>query len=166
MRPGWLPSELQLNGMSLESDLEKLFSVYSRDFIYGQPLSVGGLEVYTNTSRDRSWNDQRFTYGFTHMITRGKGERLIDYARAKKLPWVRAVLENYQEPEVSVFWIPHPVDGKRLILWLEDYDFVVILSQKKRPDTDSEDGAVIITAYKVDSQYRRRFAKLREKRLP
>ena len=165
MRPDWLPPELQLNGMSLQDDLEELFSVYKRDFIDTSPPIVEGMKVYSNDYIDRGWNDPRFTHGFTHIITRGEGYRLIDYARARKLPWIRAVIDNHKMPEVSVFWVAHHVDGMRLILWLEDFDFVVILSRKRRPNKAEDRGAIIITAYDVDPRHRRRFSKLRENKL-
>lgn len=102
MYPDWLPSPLNLRG-SYDEDIRKLLEVFNRDFINSDNPVVDGRRVIVNNKPDPSWQDLQLTYGLTHMITRGNGLRTMDYDRASKLPWVRAILDNYKQPEVIAF---------------------------------------------------------------
>ncbi len=149
MNPEWLPPPLSLSGSSLEADYESLFSVYERDFVDGSLPTVDGSQVVTNPYID-PFMGGIYPYGFTHLVTKGKDDRTIDYNRAKKLPWVRAVIENYQEPEVTAFYVDKTPDIT-LYLWLVDHDFVVILRRPKSRRERELNNKIIITAYHVDS---------------
>lgn len=94
------------------------------------------------------------------MITRGNGLRVMDYDRANKLPWVRAILDNYKQPEVIAFWAEN-IKGDRLYLWLEEHDFVVILSPLVGKSASLSSESIIVTAYSIDSY--RNFSKIRDK---
>jgi hypothetical protein len=159
MYPDWLPLPLNLRG-SYDENIKELLEVFNRDFISSNNPVVDGYRVIVNNNLDPSWQNLQLTYGFTHMITRGNGLRVIDYDRANKLPWVRAILDNYKQPEVTAFWAEH-IKGDRLYLWLEEHDFVVILSPlvSKRASLNSE--SIIVTAYSVDSY--RNFSKIRDR---
>lgn len=152
MLPDWLPPQLRLTGMSYQNNLDALYQVYERDFITSSPVLVDGCRVIVDNRPDSTWNDI-YTYGFTHIITRGDEHRGLDFDRAKKLPWVRAVLENYTEPEVTAFWYSKP-KGDRLYLWLQDHDFVVILTPLVGKRAASKGDRIIVTAYSVDSHRR------------
>ena len=154
MFPDWLPPELPLNGNSLQADLDALYAVFEQDFIQAVPSIVDGSPVYVNPHPDPSWNRQ-YTHGFTHMITRGEGMRGIDYGRARKLPWVKAILENYTQPEVTAFWTHNP-KGDTLHLWLADLDFVVLLRPKDDAQVAPGRKRIIITAFHVDQAWLRR----------
>lgn len=154
MTPDWLPPCLKLNGNSFQKDLDELHAVYERDFIIAPASIVDGSPVYVNTHPDLRWQIQ-YTHGFTHMITRGKNDRAIDYARARKLPWVKAILENYNQPEVTAFWATVP-EGDTLYLWLEELDFVVMLRPKDGGRMIQGQRRVIVTAFHVDEHWLRR----------
>lgn len=149
MQPEWLPPLLTFPGNNVSKDYEILYDVYRRDFIESAPALIEGSVILVDTSPDPY--SANYTRGFTHMITRGDSARGIDYARAEKLPWVRAVLENYRQPEVHAFWHTS-AEGDNLYLWLPDYDFVIIL----RPFKSRRERAkkIIVTAHSVDPNAR------------
>lgn len=159
MYPDWLPSPLNLRG-SYDEDIRELLQVFNRDFINSDNPVVDGCRVIVNNKLDTSWQNLQLTYGFTHMITRGNDLRIIDYDRANKLPWVRAILDNYKQPEVIAFWAEH-IKGDRLYLWLEEHDFVVILSPLVSKSTSLNSKSIIVTAYSIDSY--RNFNKIRDR---
>jgi len=81
---------------------------------------------------------------FWHLITRThqytikngkkfetKKERLLDYDRAKRLHWVKKIIENHLINEIKLFYKRESKGKKpiRLYLWLYDKDFVVILQK-------------------------------------
>ncbi len=156
MLPDWLPPQLVFSGNSLQNDYDVLHATFQNDFLSGDVLEVDNLTIFTDTSIDPN-STQGYTRGFTHLVTIGSQGRAIDYDRAKKLPWVRAVIENHFEAEVNTFWTNSP-KGPTLYLWLADYDFVVILRRMKG-STHSSSG-IIITAYHVQSYGRRDLQKL------
>ena len=155
MTPEWLPSLLRLNGPSLQSNIDELYKLYQRDFIVAAASIVDGSLVYVNTHLDKSRWGGVYPHGFTHMVTRGKRDRTIDYGRARKLPWVKAVLDNYTEPEVTAFWVSTP-EGDKLFLWLQDLDFVVIVCPKDGKQAAAGQKRVIVTAYNIDQHWMRR----------
>lgn len=155
MTPEWIPSLLKLSGNSLQSNIDELYEVYQKDFIVAVASIVDGSPVYLNTHPDKSRWGGKYPHGFTHMVTRGKFDRTIDYDRARKLPWVKAILDNYTEPEVTAFWVSTP-EGDRLFLWLQDLDFVVIICPKYSKKIGVGQKRVIITAYHVDQHWMRR----------
>ena len=158
MRPEWLPPLLPLAGSSLQDNLEQLHAIYTRDFIDSALPIVDRRMVLVNNRPDPTWNSI-YTYGFTHIITRGEGHRAIDFDRAQRLPWVRAILDNYMEPEVTAFWVQRR-KGERLYLWLRDQDFIVILTPLLGKNTSSSSDAIIVTAFCIDPYRRREFERL------
>ncbi len=154
MEPEWLPPQLRLAGNSLQRNLDELHEVYRRDFMDAAASIVDGSAVYVNTHADKSRWGGKYTHGFTHMITRGKKDRAIDYDRARKLPWVKAILDNYTEPEVTGFWSSTP-EGDKLFLWLQGLDFVVIICPKDSKTIAMGQKRVIITAYHIDKRWMR-----------
>ena len=159
MYPDWLPSPLNLRG-SYDEDIRELLEVFDRDFINSDNPVVDGRRVIVNNKPDPNWQDLQLTYGLTHMITRGNGLRVMDYDRASKLPWVRAILDNYRQPEVIAFWAEN-IKGYRLYLWLEEHDFVVILSPLVGKSASLSSESIIVTAYSIDSY--RNFSKIRDR---
>lgn len=156
MIPEWLPPELELTGNSFQADVSKLFSIYQQDFMVAPAPEVDSLPVYVNPHKDPAWSNS-YPKGFTHIITRGEKIRMIDYDRAKRLPWVRAILDNYKQPEVKAFWDRHP-KGDTLYLWLDEMDFVVIL---RRMRGKNRSASIIITAYTLTDGYNKREMKKR-----
>jgi hypothetical protein len=141
---------ISLQGASVDEDYATLYAIFTRD-ILAQPLQVDGFPVALDTGIDPYLTP--YERGFAHLVTRANssGIRLIDYARASKLCWVRPVIDNYTDPAVRSFWYAHSKE-EVLYLWLHEYDFVVILkwmgAQSKRTRK------VLVTAYDIDPSNR------------
>lgn len=153
--PDFLPPILQLSGTWIEI-LTVLYSVFERDFKKSR-VCYQEIPVYYNQTvlPDGHGKEE----GFWHVISRKdafSGERLIDYRRAERLPWARPMMESPHRPEIVVFnYSEGPADkGIRTYIWLEDYDYVVILQRKKN-------AFFWVTAYYVDSEWQRKSLKKR-----
>jgi len=134
--------------------------VFENDFINSSRAIVDGYEVLVNSSSDPSVMGGVYTYGFTHLVTHGDEDRAIDYDRAVKLPWVRAILDNYTEPEVTAFCVDQP-KGETMYLWLADEDFVVTLrALKSKKERELNPRKIIVTAYHVYSYGRKDLQRL------
>lgn len=147
MYPEWLPPVLVISGSDVRRDYQILHEIYTRDFINGSTIIVEGDEVVVDHTLDPATRGE-YTRGFTHLVTMGDDQRAIDYSRAPKLPWVRAVLENYKEPEVTAFWAPH-TRGRTLYLWLSEHNFVIVLRKMQSNRERRNNKKIIVTAYHV-----------------
>jgi hypothetical protein len=159
--PDWLPDIISVDG-SFDDVLSRLYNVFHRDFIERHP-KLNDMEV---------WHDKRVKAGeiyeesFWHLIERDhnkQGKRSFDPRRAERLPWCAPLLNNSDQPQVK-YWICR--ENNRLIcyVWLEDYDYVVILERRTLPPKEikgtqkpARNIAYLKTAYHIDGESRRRY---------
>jgi hypothetical protein len=150
IRPAWLPSIVNVGG-EWEHIFKMLYGIFKADFI-----QMGR----TFEGRQIRWDDRKFDgmydEGFWHLITRQDeetGERIPDFRRAERLPWCGPTISNSGDPVVKV-WDYREGNGEiRTYLWLEFWDYVVIL--KKRMHRIGEI-AFLVTAYHLDGTSRLR----------
>ena len=127
-----------------------MYSVFVRDF-KSETVKHRGFEVLFD-KRILADGDGK-EEGFWHVVSRyhpKTGDRLVDYRRAERLPWARPLIESLERPEVKVFdYIEGPKDkGVRRYIWLEKYDYVLILQRKKKV-------FYWITAFYLDTMWKR-----------
>lgn len=131
-QPDFLPPMINLDG-SYEEIIERLYQVFRKDFIESRTQHLGRNVTFNGVIDEFS---QGKVEGFWHVITRDdatKTNRLIDYRRAKRLPWAKPLMENPYHEEIKFFFYQEgdPRKGIRHYIWLEDYNYVVILQRKK-----------------------------------
>lgn len=131
-QPDFLPPMVGLNG-SYEEVIERLYEVFRRDFIESRARHLGCNVAYNGVIDETS---QGKVEGFWHVITRddsAKKDRLIDYRRAERLPWCRPLMENPYHDEIKFFFHDEGDSrkGVRHYIWLERFNYVVILQRKK-----------------------------------
>jgi len=143
----FLPPILNLDG-EWEEILKKLYRVFEKDF-KKRKLFYKNLRV----KYDNRKNSNNKEEAFWHLITKKdkKHGRLIDYNRAKRLPWVRPIIENYNNSEIKDFNYLEGFGGIRKYLWLENYDFVVILEKKI-----NKKYIILVTDFYVDYNWKRK----------
>lgn len=149
----WLPDELQLASGSLEEDYKKLYKVFESDFIKSKVYYNGERIIYQKAIDNKTPGG--YPHGFTHLITRKNGnQRIIDYDRAVRLPWVKAVIEHADDPAVVILTAKRYTKNNGLTdntyLWLEEKKFLIILS---RINHGKNRGQMIITAYTITENY-------------
>ena len=149
----WLPDELQLASGSLEEDYKKLYKVFENDFIKSKIYYNGERVIYQKAIDHKTPGE--YPHGFTHLITRKNGnQRIIDYDRAVRLPWVKAVIEHADDPAVVILTVQRYAKNNGLTdntyLWLEEKKFLIILS---RINHGKNRGQMIITAYTITENY-------------
>jgi len=143
--PSFLPSLLDLDG-EWNTILERLYSVFKRDFKESQAYHRGIKVIYNGTIRSDGLGKEE---GFWHVVSRDDdktGERLIDYPRAKRLPWAKPLMESPEIAEIKVWQYQEGTAdrGLRTYIWLEEYNYVLILQRKKHV-------FYWVTAFYVDS---------------
>lgn len=130
--PGFLPSLLQLNG-SWNRILKTLYRVFERDF---KNHTTKHESTPIDFTRKILPDGEGKEEGFWHVVSKydyKRGERLIDYDRAKRLPWARPMMESPAREEIRVFDYDHGSKDKgiRRYIWLVSYDYVLILKKYK-----------------------------------
>ena len=160
--PRWLPPSLTLSG-TWDNILSTLYAIFQKDFKQGKPMFQGYPVWWDN----RVLLDQNYEEGFWHLITRDdqvSGERLPDFRRAERLPWCAAVINNWEDSEISVWDYKENHGRTHTYLWLENHDYCIILEKLKRHNQNS---MMLVTAFHVDGPSQRRSLSIkREKRTP
>ena len=145
--PDWLPSPLTFEG-DWEAFVRQAYSVFEKDLkVYPKPVYRGYVVFH-----DRRLIGSDKEEGFWHLISREDHltkERLPEIARAARIPWIRAVIENAHKNDVVAFDHREARNKVRTYLWVQRCDYVVILEKKRTV-------AFLVTAYNIDNDLQRK----------
>lgn len=128
-----LPEELDFGEIDFPVTVAELYKIFENDFIVTNTMFLGKKVVFDNTYKNSPYPE-----GFWHLITRvdhKTDERLPDFRRSERLPWIKPIIEQFREPEIK-FW--HNIEPSRrgaddkYYLWYEKGNFLVILKARKK----------------------------------
>jgi len=158
-QPVFLPPMIGLDG-SYEDIIERLYEVFRSHFIENRAKHLGHDVAYNGIINEFS---QGKVEGFWHVITCDNSvrkERLIDYRRAERLPWSKPLMENPYHDEINFFFYDEGDSRKgiRHYIWLERYNYVVVLQRRKSH-------YVWVTSFYVEKWKQRDLQKRFEKRI-
>ncbi len=132
MKADALPTKLDLDG-TYDRLVALLYSVFEHDFLQSSPR-FKGLPVAFDNRRIGS----EYEEGFWHVVTRTESEgRVIDYKRAKRLPWLRPLIELGEDPDI-LRWREEDIDSRRgkmvgkHFIWYERGAYLIILKEIPR----------------------------------
>lgn len=149
-QPKWLPAIIPISG-DWNKVLKQLYQIFDRDFRQ-TVCCFEGRDVFW----DRRKIDSPYEEGFWHLITKfdyHQNGRLVDPRRAERLPWCRATIVNSAEPEVKVWRYKEGSNRTRAYLWIEDWDYVIVLEERKH---GAKAIAFLVTAFHVDGNSTRK----------
>lgn len=131
--PSFLPPLLDLDG-EWDTILSRLYAVFVRDFKDSKTYHCGVKVIYDGTVKDDEIGKEE---GFWHVVSRDDNktsERLIDYPRAKRLPWAKPLMESPEKSEIKVWQYQEGTadKGLRTYIWLERYNYALVLHRKKK----------------------------------
>jgi hypothetical protein len=146
--PDWLPPLLTLEAASGRWDAYEaaVYAVFKADFIdhtarfRGMRIGLRRHPMYNN----REW-------AFWHVIQQGnvEADRTPDLRRCERIRWIRAIIEHVEDDRVAV-WENERRGDRRILLWLEAEDFLVVLAVR------NQGYAMLITAYPTNRDHTRR----------
>lgn len=125
----WLPGLVlfEAYGGDWDGYLEALYAFFKIDFIDSQPVFKGqrlGLKRHPLSEGKEAT--------FWHLISEGKAEdeRLVDFRRCERIRWPKPTIEHADEPVIKV-WENERRGEKRICLWLEVEEYLVVLAQRR-----------------------------------
>lgn len=147
MKIEWLPELVTFEEYKGEWDyyLDVLYSIFKDDFINSRPRfrrQYLGLKRYPLIKAKEAT--------FWHIISEGseESERLPDLRRCERIRWPKPVIEHFEDFHIKL-WENERKGEKRICLWLEDKEYIVVLAERK--------GFYLLwTAYLVTENHRKR----------
>jgi hypothetical protein len=162
--PDWLPGIFCVDPWT-QSTYDELYKIFCRDIrdhdlrymkneVWIFPEMEDGREVifwhlttrYVKKKKIPRRKKKFYSPDQTH-IEEG---RYPDLRRCERLPWVKAIVENANEPEVLAWDYEEGNLTIKSYVWLKNLDFIVIM--KKYPDNKRR----LITSFYIDKAYKRR----------
>lgn len=145
--PDWLPALVCLAdfGGDWKRYEAALYAFFTQDFVEGRPLFEG-----KPLALKRHPMSQGKEATFWHIISEGdhEDERLPDMRRCERIRWPRPIIEHCDEPVVKV-WGNERKGERRVCLWLERQEYLVILTRRR-------EYVMLWTAYPVPQPHQQR----------
>jgi hypothetical protein len=143
----WLPALALFEeyGGDWDRYLEALYAFFKQDFIDSRPAYNG---VTLALKRHPVIQNKEAT--FWHIISEGDSEadRVPDMRRCERIRWPRPVIEHSADAAIKI-WSNERRGEKRICLWLEDAEYLVILAERK--------GYILLwTAFTVEQEHSKR----------
>jgi hypothetical protein len=145
MTPTWLPAMLDTDGV-WEKTLKCLYAVFKKDFITDRCFFNDFPVIW-----DKRILEGKYEEGFWHLIEKDYHDtegRKFDPPRAKRLPWCKPIIEHGLAIEIKA-WDYRENGRINHYLWLENFDYVVIIQKKRYV-------IFLVTAYFVTGESSRR----------
>jgi hypothetical protein len=145
--PDWLPPLVLFTDYSGNWNhyVEALYGYFKQDFVDSSPSFRGTRLVL---KRHPMKHGKEAT--FWHLISEGKveDERVPNPRRCERIRWPRPIIEYADDPVMKV-WENKRKHEKRICIWFEDVEYLVVLAIRK--------GYILLwTAYPVTRLHRKR----------
>jgi len=137
----------------------ELYEIFERDIKLSN-LKYKGIRVFY----DDRVTDSQYEEGFWHIIERGKNIRTLDIKRAKRIPWIKPLIESSDDPRL-LKWTEDNLNAKGIseevtYIYYKEESYLIVLKDKRR-------GFYLATAYYVVGYnrkwYRAKYEKAQKK---
>ncbi len=126
--PEWLPGLVFFEDYdgNWERYIDAVYACFKRDFL-DKSVQYAGLRL--GIKRHPEFQSKSTT--FWHIVSEGsvEDERLPDLRRCERIQWPRPVIENCNDSCMKV-WENVRQGERRVCLWLEDFDYLVVLAMR------------------------------------
>lgn len=148
MAPNWLPPLYPLSecGGNWGVYVNAVYAIFHADFILNTGLIFRGKPV--RLKRYPVEYDKEAT--FWHVTSCGAVEedRTPDLRRCERIRWLKAFLENVDDPSLKV-WTEIVKNEPRIHIWCEDFDYLVVVA-------DRGEYCLLWTAFCIEHSHQRR----------
>ena len=149
--PPWLPPIVPVGG-DWDKVVEKLYEIFNEDFVR-KGCAFEGRPVWWDRRIEKGG---KYEEGFWKIITRfdyNTNERLFDPRRAERLTWCAPIINNSKDSVVKTWDYRETNRRIRTYLWLEDWDYVVIIEKRM---VGNKEVVFLVSAFHIDGESKRR----------
>ncbi len=124
----WLPDLVLFEG-DWDEYLKKIYDYFRADFVITKPSYQGKALALKKHPME---NGKEAT--FWHMISEGRAEseRIPDIRRCERIRWPKPIIEHSDCEATIKVWENTRRNEKRICIWLESYDYLIILADRKK----------------------------------
>ena len=132
----WLPELLlETNFNNWDEYLEAMYKVFLNDFVDSKPVFRGitlGLKRYPLKDNKEAT--------FWHLITQGdvESQRKPNPERCERIGWSRPIIDYNSLPVIKIWENVRRRNEKRILLWFENVEYLVVLAKRKDKKTGRE----------------------------
>lgn len=127
--PKWLPPLVLFSAYNGEWEkyLDALYVFFRKDFIDSRPSFRGRRLGFKKHPIEKGKEAT-----FWHFIQEGQTEedRIPDIRRCERIRWPKPVIEKSEDKAIKV-WENIRNNEKRILLWLENREYLVVLAERK-----------------------------------
>ncbi|MDQ2086502.1 hypothetical protein RBH29_08685 [Herbivorax sp. ANBcel31] len=124
-----------------------IYQKFLKDFMHSKPVFKGEALAL---KRYPLFKEKEAT--FWHIVSEGlvESERVLDIRRCERISWPRVIIERCFKSCTKIkVWENYRKKEKRILLWCEDIEYLVVLADRK-------DYILFWTAYPVTESHRKR----------
>ena len=146
----WIPELLPFDGNWTEV-LNAIYDRYMQDLVWNTVRFRGRNVAVRKHPPSRGKGS-----GFWHCISYGKNEddRIPDPDRCKRIGWIKAIIENCNQPEVD-HWVTKQGSQTNHILWYNE-EFIVVLSERGKDENANPKVYLLKTAFCTFREHEKR----------
>ena len=148
MSENWMPPLELLDEYDNNWDtyFEAIYNFFINDFVKDKPVFQGRRLAL---KKHPVINGKEAT--FWHLISEGsiESERTPDIRRCERIRWPKPIIDHAEEPAMKIWQNVRRHNERRILIWFEEYDYLVVLAERK--------GYLLLwTAYPVTRDHRKR----------
>lgn len=133
----WLPKLFNVSPWD-HTTYDLLYEIFHNDFIASKTYHY---KIPVGFSREKEDGKEKTFWHITTRENKHNNERLPDFRRCERLPWLKPILENPTRPEILA-WEYTEGDGTlKVYVWLKDHDYVAIMKKTRKGSL------ILLTAY-------------------
>ena len=152
---------LDLSSIEAAQIFDMLYDIFYDDFIANKTFLNGSIYINPQSHKKEEGKELSFWHLTTRTQSRLKKEgnrtikikeRLLDFDRAKRIHWIKPIIDNaLAAHNIKLFYKKETTKKKpiRLYLWAEDEDFVVILQKL------GKSSSFLVTSFYITHQRKR-----------
>lgn len=156
-----LEAPLDLDSIDAVKFFDVLYDIFYDDFIANKTFLNDTIRIDPQSHKKEDGKELSFWHLTTRTQTHYKKEgnrivankeRLLDFDRAKRIHWIKPIIDNASIAQNVKLFYRKETKGKkpiRLYLWVEDEDFVVILQKL------GKSSSFLVTSFYITHQRKR-----------
>lgn len=112
---------------------ERIYQAFLDSFVRAD-VRFRGLRVkaqFRPATRGKGYSFWHVVSTAPHPANRNEAERVPDLRRCERIRWIAWAIEMAESGDGVRSWLNRRGGETRVVIWLEDYDYVVILAARK-----------------------------------